>query len=73
MGSIRGKSNNPKGRPPGTPNKVAIPVKEWVAKLIEGNRDLIESDMKALSPKDRIKIFERLLNYVLPKYRESIL
>ena len=67
MGSINGKSNNPNGRPAGTPNKVSVSTKEWVAKLINDNRETIEEDLKALPPKERVKIFERLLNYVLPK------
>jgi len=47
------------GRGPGVPNRVTSSV--------NNNRELIESDFKKMQPKDRVQVFERLLQYVLPK------
>ena len=55
------------GRKLGTPNKVTGTLKEFVASLIDQNREQMERDLKALNPKDRLYVLERLIQYVLPK------
>ena len=63
------KKGTPKtgGRKKGTPNKVTTDVKTWLAGLIDNNRKQVEDDLSQLEPKERIMIFERLLQYVVPK------
>ncbi len=39
----------------------------WSTEFVNNNRELIESDFKKMQPKDRVQVFERLLQYVLPK------
>lgn len=55
------------GRAKGTPNKVTSNLREWVSDLIDCNRAQVKKDLKALEPKDRLIIIERLLAYVMPK------
>ncbi|MES4921079.1 hypothetical protein ABVC70_03910 [Hoylesella timonensis] len=55
------------GRSKGTPNKVTSTVKDWISQLIDDNRSQIEKDIKKLSPKDRLQMFEKLMQYVIPK------
>lgn len=55
------------GRKRGTPNKVTGTLKEFVANLIDQNREQMERDLRSLNPKDRLFILERLMQYVLPK------
>lgn len=55
------------GRAKGTPNKVTSNLREWVSDLIDCNRAQAKKDLKALEPKDRLIIIERLLAYVMPK------
>ena len=55
------------GRKIGTPNKETGTVKEWIAELIDKNRAQMEQDLAELEPKDRLLIFEKLMQYVVPK------
>ena len=55
------------GRAKGTPNKVTSTVKDWISQLIDDNRSQIEKDIKKLSPRDRLQMFEKLMQYVIPK------
>lgn len=55
------------GRQKGTPNRVTASVKDWVAQVIDKNRRQMERDIKALEPKDRLQMLEKLMQYVVPK------
>jgi hypothetical protein len=67
MAPKKGQTNNPKGRPKGTPNKVTSSLRDWIIELIDGNRNEVEKDLKKMEPKDRLIILERLIQYVVPK------
>jgi len=67
MAQKKGQTGNPHGRPRGRPNKVTADLRQWVSALIDGNRTQLEKDLKALEPKDRWMVIERLMNYTLPK------
>ena len=55
------------GRIAGTPNKVTIEMKTWLSGLIDKNRRQMEKDLKRLQPRDRLLIFEKLMQYTVPK------
>ena len=55
------------GRTKGTPNKVTGTLKEFVANLIDQNREQMERDLVSLSPRDRLYALDKLMQYVLPK------
>lgn len=55
------------GRQKGTPNKTTSKVRDWLARLIDRNRKQMEEDLKALTPRERLQILERLMGYVVPK------
>lgn len=63
------KKGTPKtgGRKKGAPNKVTTTQREWLARLIDNNRERIEQDINLLEPKDRLLILERLMQYSIPK------
>ncbi|MDE5944087.1 MAG: hypothetical protein K2G93_00660 [Rikenella sp.] len=63
----KGQTNNPKGRPKGTPNKVTTELRVWIAELIDGCRDELSADLRNMEPAERWRLVERLMAYVLPK------
>ena len=63
----KGKTNNPNGRPKGTPNKITADMRGWLTTVIDKNRKQMVKDLKMLDPKDRLQILEKLMQYVIPK------
>ena len=63
----KGHTNNPKGRPKGTPNKVTGDLRQWLNKLVDDNRTTFEADLKELEPAQRLQILEKLMQYCTPK------
>lgn len=60
-------TNNPFGRPKGTPNKVTTKLKQFIADLIDKNREQILKDIASLEPRDRLNVWLKLLEYTIPK------
>ena len=67
MGKIKGKTNNPNGRPKGKPNRITADLREYIKQLLSDNLDQFSKDFEQLEPKDRLIIMEKLLSYILPK------
>lgn len=65
--AVKGKTNNPNGRPKGVPNRSTTELRIAVTNLIESNWDRIQGDLDALDPKDRLMFIEKMLSYSLPK------
>lgn len=67
MAPRKGISNNPKGKPKGTPTKKNKELREWVKTFLEGKTADLERDWKKLKPEQKYQFFEKLLAYSLPK------
>jgi len=73
MGLKKGTTNNPNGRPTGTPNKITMDLRQKIQEILENNWLTVQSDIKALEPKDRLIFIEKLLKYVLPTLQATSL
>jgi hypothetical protein len=67
----KGISGNPKGRPPGKPNKSTAAVRETLEVALRGELEQIPELLKKLDPKDRIEAIARLLPYVSPRLQAA--
>lgn len=65
--AVKGKTNNPNGRPKGSKNKVTTEVRAWISKVIDKQRPQLEKDLRLLEPAERWRIIEKLMSYVVPK------
>jgi len=70
---MKGHTNNPNGRKKGVPNKITTDLRQWVNNFIDDNREQIKKDWKALEPKERVIMFEKLLKYSLPTLQATSL
>ena len=59
------------GRTKGTPNRNTDEIRQNFQLLIENNLETLESDLKELEPKDRIKAILELSKFVLPILRAT--
>lgn len=70
-GLKKGQTNNPDGRPKGSPNKVTKKLRERISDFLEENWEKIEKDFDQLEPKERVSLFEKLLQYTVPKLQST--
>ena len=67
MAFKKGQSGNPSGRKPGVSNKITKELRDRIKDFLEGKWSQIEDDFDALESKDRVALFEKLLQYILPR------
>lgn len=63
----KGHTNNPAGRPKGTPNKVGAELRERISNFVSERWPQFEEDFDDLEPKERMLFLEKLMAYTLPK------
>jgi len=80
--SRKGKTNNPNGRPSGTPNKVTQEARQAIAAFVDGNAHRLsewldavaqgdpENDIKP-NPAKAFEMFQSVVEYHVPKLARS--
>lgn len=80
--SRKGKTNNPNGRPAGTPNKVTQEARQAIAAFVDGNAHRLsewlnavaqgdpENDIKP-NPAKAFEMFQSVVEYHVPKLARS--
>ena len=64
----KGITNNPYGRPKGTPNKTTAEMREAIQAFVERNIQQMQDDFDQLDSAERLRILERFMQYLLPRY-----
>jgi len=62
---------NKKGRGSGTPNKVTNNMREFIASILEDDRERFKQLLAKLEGKDYVKAYLELIQYTTPKLRMS--
>ena len=55
------------GRTQGTPNLLTKELRERLSDFLDENWEQVEKDFKTLEPEKRVMLFEKLLQYKLPR------
>lgn len=71
MAFKQGKSGNPNGRAPGTPNKVTGDLRGRINALLSDSFEKVVSDFDQLEPRERVAAWVKLAEYVLPKLQRT--
>jgi len=72
MGLPKGKTNNPDGRPKGTPNRTTAQIKELLNEFVSMNLEDIQEQYNQLEPREKLQFFERVLKYVVPQQQSYV-
>jgi hypothetical protein len=68
--SVKGKTNNPNGRPAGVANKATQSAREAIASFVEGNVERLNGWLDAIAaenPKQAFECFMDVVEYHIPK------
>ncbi len=71
MGLKKGQCNNLSGRKIGSKNRNTNEMKTAFQNLLDTNISQMESDLKKLTPKDRINVLLKLADFILPKIQST--
>lgn len=68
-----GKSGNPEGRPKGSVNTITSLINERIDKILSDQftPELVTEDLKDVKPYERLKLFMRLIEFVVPRMKSA--
>ncbi|HTO15197.1 MAG TPA: hypothetical protein VLZ83_05485 [Edaphocola sp.] len=68
---MKGKTNNPNGRPKGSKNKVTKNLQGIIKSFLEKNADDLQTEFEKLEPRDKLLFFEKLLKFAIPTQQQN--
>ena len=64
---MKGSTNNPNGRPKGTPNKITAQTREKIAEALDKGLETFADDLRELHPRERLNILAKFAAFVVPR------
>lgn len=61
------RTNNPAGRPKGSPNKVTRALRPLLQEFLQGEIEILPKLIDQLEPRDRVQLVTKLLEFVVAK------
>lgn len=71
MAPRKGISNNPQGRPSGTPNKVTASLRAGVDAFVKGKWPEVDQIWERLDDRDKLNFLDKMMRYVLPTLQST--
>jgi len=71
MGLKKGMTNNPKGRPQGSLNKVTKDLRLSITEFLQSNFDTVIKEWARLDGKDKLAFYKDLLKYAIPAMQST--
>lgn len=72
MGLKKGNTNNPAGRPVGTPNKLNIDLRKRISDFLNDNFDEVISDWHKLDNwREKLNFYKELIKYQIPTLQST--
>ena len=71
---VKGKTNNPNGRPKGTPNRVTADARRAIAQFVDDNAHRLTGWLDQVADEDPAKafaLFQSVIEYHVPKLQRS--
>ncbi len=72
MGLQKGMTNNPAGRPAGTPNRTTTEIKQLLVEFLNTNIASLQNSFDLLEPKDKLQFIRDLAKICLPAPKQEI-
>ena len=72
--AVKGKTNNPNGRPKGVPNKSTNQAREAIARFVDDNSSKFQGWLDRIAEEDPYKAFQcvqSVMEYHLPKLQRT--
>lgn len=71
--AVKGKTNNPNGRPKGVPNKVTTDLRSGIDSFLKNKWGEVNEIWDRLDDKDKIMFIDKMMKYAIPTLQSTTL
>jgi len=71
--AVKGKTNNPNGRPKGVPNKITTDLRSGIDAFLKKRWSEVDEIWERLDDKDKIGFMDKMMKYAIPTLQSTTL